>query len=140
MAGYRLGWSFANSKLWSPVVELQWKKGAADDWCVLDKIDLNSLEQSGFPHGVFVIWRSGIPRRMSVVLYVGRGFLRRGLADCRRDPLFRGEPGLRVTWASVEAREVDSVAAYLYQQLQPVWGDMVPAATQPLPVNLPPTA
>jgi len=59
-----------------------------------------------------VIWRNGT-RQIAVILYVGRGTLRRELADCRRDPLFRGEPGLKVTWARVEPGEVDGVTAYL---------------------------
>lgn len=118
-------------------LQLQWQKGPADEWCVLDQVDLESIDRAGVPHGVFVIWRSG-RNQVSVVLYVGRGFLRRELADCRRDPLFRGEPGLRVTWAGVDLNAVDGVAAYLYDRLRPVWGELSPAVA-PMPVNLPPT-
>jgi hypothetical protein len=119
-------------------VQLQWQKSPADDWCVLDQVDLDSIDYAGVAHGVFVIWRSGL-RQMSVVLYVGRGFLRRELADCRRDPLFRGEPGLRVTWAGVDVGVVDGVAAYLCEKLRPVWGEMAPQVPQ-MAVNLPLTA
>ena len=128
----------ANSKTWSGIVQLQWQKSPVDDWCVLDKVDLSSFGEADALHGVFVIWRGGHVRQ--VVLYVGRGLLRRELADCRRDPLFRGEPGLRVTWATVGLGEVDGVAAYLYEQLRPVWGEMVPALVRRMPVNLPMTA
>jgi hypothetical protein len=117
------------------VLQLQWQKGSSDEWCVLDQLDLESFERTGVPHGVFVIWRSGT-KQVAVVLYVGRGSLRRELADCRRDPLFRGEPGLRVTWAGVEPDEVDGVAAFLCEQLRPVWGELAPAVP-PMPVNLP---
>ena len=123
-------------------MQLQWKKGPAEQWCALDTIDLNAVELNcgeqggGVPQGVFVIWRGAVAQRMTVVLYVGRGVLRRELADCRRDPLFRGEQGLRVTWATVKPAEVDGVAAYLYEQLQPVWGEVVPSVP-PMPVNLP---
>jgi hypothetical protein len=43
---------------------------------------------------------------------------------------------LRVTWARVEPCEVDGVAAYLCEQLRPVWGELAPAV-QPMVVNLP---
>ena len=36
--------------------------------------------------------------------------------------------------------EVDGVAAYLYEQLRPVWGEMVPTIVRRMPVNLPMTA
>jgi hypothetical protein len=127
--------AYCNSKYWSGIVQVLWQKGPADEWCVLEQLDLEKIDGTGAPHGVFVIWRSGL-NQMSVVLYVGRGFLRRELADCRRDPLFRGEPGLRVTWAGVAPGEVDGVAAYLCEQLRPVWGELAPAAL-PMPVNLP---
>jgi hypothetical protein len=105
---------------------------------VLDKVDLAAIDHAGVAHGVFVIWRSAW-RPASVVLYVGRGFLRRELADCRRDPLFRFEPGLHVTWAGVDIGEVDGVAAYLCEKLRPVWGELVPRVPQ-MAVNLPLTA
>jgi hypothetical protein len=120
-------------------VQLQWQKGPAGQACVLDQLDLGSVGEADGSHGVFVIWRSGVSTKSSVVLYVGRGILRKELSDCRRDPLIRGELGLLVTWASVDLASVDAVAAYLCEQLRPVWGEMLPAA-QPLPVNLPLTA
>lgn len=116
-------------------MQLQWQKGPSDEWCVLDQIDLDSFEHGGVPHGVFVIWRNG-STQTAVVLYVGRGPLRREIADCRRDPLFRAEPGLRVTWAPVGPDNLDGVAAYLCEQLRPVWGEVAPGV-EPLPVNLP---
>jgi hypothetical protein len=120
-------------------VQLQWQKGPGGEACVLDQLDLDSIDQAN-PHGVFVIWRSGVSTSVSVVLYVGRGILRKEIADCCRDPLIRGELGLRVTWASVDRASVDAVAAYLCEQLRPVWGEMVVPAVQPIPVNLPVTA
>jgi hypothetical protein len=39
----------------------------------------------------------------------------------------------------VDLRDVDGVAAYLYQQLRPLWGEVVHAAVAQ-PVNLPLTA
>lgn len=106
---------------------------------MLDQLDLDTIGAADAPYGVFVIWRSGVSAKSSVVLYVGRGILRKEIADCRRDPLIRGELGLLVTWARVERSSVDAVAAYLCEQLRPVWGEMVPAVHS-LPVNLPLTA
>ena len=119
-------------------MQLQWQRGPAGEACVLDQFDLDTISPDA-SHGVFVIWRSGVSTKSSVVLYVGRGILRKEIADCRRDPLIRGELGLRVTWASVDLPSVDGVAAYLGEQLRPVWGEMVPAV-QPIHVNLPATA
>ena len=43
----------------------------------------------------------------------------------------------RVTWATVDDTEtLDPIGAYLYQQLRPMWGEVVPFVT-PVPVNLP---
>jgi hypothetical protein len=52
-------------------VQLQWEKSPADEWCVLDKIDLEAIEQAGVPHGVFVIWRNGA-RHMSAAGRCGK--------------------------------------------------------------------
>jgi hypothetical protein len=116
-------------------VQLSWSKCHGDRWCLLSAVDANQL-----PHnGVFVIWRNGNPSKPSSVLYVGHGSLRQELARCRRDPLFRGATGMHVTWAEVEESKTDAVAAYLYQQLRPIWGEVLPLV-QAMPVNLPATA
>jgi hypothetical protein len=116
----------------SRVVELQWRKCADTEWCLLDEIDLTALDR----HGVFVVWRPGDAARASVVLYVGSGELRRQIEACRRDPVLAGSPGLRVPWAAVAPADVGGVAAYLYQQLRPQWGE-VPQPVPVQPVNLP---
>jgi len=123
-------------KLKKGFLELQWHKHAAGHWCLLDDADLKAL---GTRYGVFVIWRHGNATKVSTVLYVGRGRLESEIAECRRSPLFTS-PRLRVTWAEVERpNDVDCIATYLYQQLRPMWGEILSSAT-PLPVNLPPTA
>jgi hypothetical protein len=43
---------------------------------------------------------------------------------------------LKVTGATLDRAAVDGVAAYLCEQLRPVWGELAPAV-QPTPVNLP---
>lgn len=117
-------------------LELHWHKHSAGHWCLLDDVDLKKLESR---HGVFVIWRNGNAAKISSVLYVGRGSLQAEIAECRRSPLFTS-PRLRVTWADVEhPGDLEGVATYLYQQLRPMWGEIVTSA-KPLRVNLPPTA
>jgi hypothetical protein len=112
-------------------MQLQWHKRGTE-WCLLRDVDPAAVDQ----HGVFILWRNGDPRRAPAVLYVGHGWLRRELERCRRDPLYHG-PELHVTWASVDdSRDTEAVAAYLYQQLRPIWGEVVPSM-HPLPVNLP---
>ena len=117
-------------------MQLQWSKCAGNEWCLLDNIDLVGVD--GF--GVFVVWRPGDYGRASVVLYVGRGALRQEIADCRRDPIMSNADGLRITWARVDPADVDGVGEYLYQQLRPLWGDVLRSRAAPQPVNLPLTA
>jgi hypothetical protein len=119
-------------------LQLQWSKCAGGDWCRLDDLDVTEID--GF--GVFVVWRAGDFGRTSAVLYAGRGALRQEIADCRRHPIMsnKNSDGLRITWARVDPRDVDGVAAYLYQQLRPLWGEVLRSAAAPRPVNLPLTA
>jgi hypothetical protein len=113
-------------------VHLQWFKGSAGNWPAFDKVDPDHLEQ----YGVFVIWRNGSTARVSAVLYVGRGPIRQELARCQRDTLFRDSQDLYVTWAKVDDLDmIDSVAAYLYQKLRPLWGEIV--LVPPQAVNSP---
>jgi hypothetical protein len=115
-------------------VQLQWSKRPDGDWYLFNDVELGQLDR----HGVFVIWLNGSGVKVSAVLYVGRGDLKHEFARCRRDPLFRST-GLHVTWATVDdIRELDGIAAYLYHQLSPMWGEAVIAPSTP--VNLPITA
>ena len=119
-------------------LQLQWSKCAGGEWCRLDSLNLAEID--GF--GVFVVWRAGDSGRTSAVLYVGRGALRQQVADCRRDPImsYKNADVLRITWATVDPGDVDAVAAYLYQQLRPLWGEVQRLPAAPRPVNLPLTA
>jgi hypothetical protein len=116
-------------------VQLRWSKCSGAEWCLLSQIDLTAIDL----HGVFVVWRPGDAGRASVVLYVGHGALRQEIEECRRDPILGGGTGLRVTWAGVDPLAAGGVAAYLYQQLRPLWGE-VPQPVPTRPVNLPLTA
>lgn len=113
-------------------VQLEWFKGAGDKWPEFAAVDPNRLDE----YGVFVIWRNGSAAKVSAVLYVGRGPIRREIARCQRDPVFRASRDLYVTWAKVDdLATIDSVAAYLYQKLRPLWGEIV--LVPPLAVNPP---
>jgi hypothetical protein len=116
-------------------LQLQWFKSPGGAWCRLEDADLVSVDH----YGVFVVWRAGEPGGPATVLYVGRGHLRQEIAECRRNPAMIGSRDLHVTWAKVDPRDVDGVAAYLYQQLRPLWGEVVRVAAAQ-PVNLPLTA
>jgi hypothetical protein len=113
-------------------VLLQWSKCARREWCLLDEVDLAEVDG----YGVMAVWRASEFGRASVMLYVGHGQLRQQMETCRRDPVFRTSSNLRVTWARVDPRDADGVAAYLYQQLRPLWGEVVHEEA-PRPVNLP---
>jgi hypothetical protein len=113
-------------------LELQWSKTSDGGWWLLRKVEPRQLVS----HGVFVVWRNGGGVAVSAVMYVGRGALRDEFARCRRDPMFRSDE-LYVTWANIDnIHALDAIAAYLYRQLRPIWGEVVPLV-QPLPVNLP---
>lgn len=113
-------------------MQLQWHKSPSGEWCRLEEAEL----ATGDEFGVFVVWRGGDAGRPSAVLYVGRGLLRSGIANVRRNSSLLGSSGLHVTWAKVDLHDVDGVAAYLYQQLRPLWGEVVRAVAAQ-PVNLP---
>lgn len=116
-------------------MQLHWSKRHDGGWYRFNDVELGQLDG----HGVLVIWLNGSGVKVSAVLYVGRGDLKQEFARCRRDPLFR-TTGLYVTWATVnDARMIDSVAAYLYHRLSPMWGEAVPSV-QPMAVDLPVSA
>jgi hypothetical protein len=113
-------------------VHLQWFKAADGDWPAFDELDAQQLDD----YGVFVVWRNGRTASVSAVLYVGRGALKQELAKCQRDAIFRDARNLYVTWARVEDLDIiDAVAAYLYQKLRPLWGEIV--LVPPHAVNAP---
>ena len=118
-------------------MQLQWHKREDRSWHALHEIDLEQIEG----YGVFIVWRDGDPHHAPAVLYVGRGSLKHELTQVRRSPLFHAAPRLSVTWAMVASvRDLEPIAAYLYQQLRPLWGEIVPPSPHTVPVNLPPPA
>jgi hypothetical protein len=130
--------SLANYKNWNrepAFLQLQWSKTIDGGWWLFDQVSPKQLDA----HGVFVVWRNGNPVQAPAVIYVGRGSLRDEFARCRRDPVFRSE-GVYVTWAAVQdVASLDAIAAFLYRELRPIWGEVVPLVP-PVPCNLPLTA
>jgi hypothetical protein len=127
--------SFANSKHCNrepKLVQLHWSKSVHGTWWRFDRVEPSQLDG----YGVFVVWRNGDKTHLSSVLYVGRGFLRDEFARARRDPVFQMN-GLYITWATVpDAAMLDGIGAFLYRELRPVWGEIVPMVP-PLACNLP---
>ncbi|HSC14736.1 MAG TPA: hypothetical protein VLI71_06435 [Gammaproteobacteria bacterium] len=114
------------------MLTLDWYKRTDGSWCPFGEVETALL--GGY--GVFIVWKNGGGAKVSAVLYVGRGSLRDEFARCRRDPLFHNSDGLYVTWSAVATELLDPVSAYLYRQLRPLWGEVVPLVP-PMPVNLP---
>jgi hypothetical protein len=113
------------------VLQLKWVKSVAKEWLRLDHAHLNNVDAQG----VYVVWYNGQPGR---VVRVGSGDIRTRLtADRRdRDVMAYGRFGLFVTWASVDAEQIDGVRRFLADQYPPLVADAGPQV-QPIAVNTP---
>ena len=114
-------------------MQLSWAKDQRGGWCAFDGRETPAIGD----HGVFIVWRNGDVAHVSSVMYLGHGDLSYQIARCRHDSLFHGAPGLKITWAKVDDLHlIDGIASYLYKELRPMWGEVVPWAP-PVAVNLP---
>jgi hypothetical protein len=77
-------------------MELEWAK-ASEGWFSLDSVDVSDVNA----YGVYVIWR-GRRRVNPIVMYVGRGNIRREIELRRTDRLFCLANDLKVSWAAVD--------------------------------------
>jgi hypothetical protein len=114
------------------MVTVHWFKCGTDShYCDFETLNLSTVTDTG----VYVIWHMGDPSR---VVRVGQGKVADRLAAHRSDPaiLAYRSKGLRVTWASVPAHQMDGVERYLAETWVPLVGDAFPAAA-PLAVNSP---
>jgi hypothetical protein len=111
-----------------------WKKCGDDGhWCPLEGLDLSSITATD---GVYIIWHEGNPGR---VVRVGQGNIVDRLGAHRRDAAvtrYAKSGKLRVTWASVPARQLDGVEAYLADKWKLLVGDAFPDVL-PIAVNSP---
>ncbi|MEE9466405.1 MAG: hypothetical protein V3W14_12630 [Candidatus Neomarinimicrobiota bacterium] len=80
--------------------------------------------------GVYIIW-SG-----KQVVRLGSGIIKDRIAAHRNDKLITVYKNLKVTWAKVNATQMEGVEKYLADELKPAIGDAFPDRT-PIPVNLP---
>ncbi len=114
-------------------LSLKWLTCGDDGhWCSLENLNLDTVQASG----VYIIWHEGDPAR---VVRIGQGDVTDRLKKHRKNSsiLYYNKFGtLRVTWASVPARQRDGVERYLADTFHPLDGDAFPAAL-PIAVNSP---
>ena len=112
---------------------VKWAKGQKS-WYPFKNVSLSNVTA----HGVYVIGYddgdSGI-----ATIYVGKGDIAARLQQHRSNNTilqYAEEGTLRVTWASVPAKQRDGVEKFLADKLEPVEGDRHPN-DDPVEVNLP---
>ena len=103
--------------------------GDDNHWCDFDRLTLNS---DGFKDkkGVYIIW-SG-----KTVIRLGSGIIKDRIAAHREDAEINKYENMKVTWAKVNANQMEGVEKYLSELLEPLVGDRFPDRT-PIEVNLP---
>lgn len=111
---------------------LSWVKSTANTW--LDFQTFNLFANHG--KGVYIIWHTGNPGR---VVYVGQGDIAARLRSHRNksDITYYAKHGtLKVTWALLQAHQLDGVEIYLANRWNPLVGDAHPDVI-PIAVNSP---
>ena len=113
------------------MLTVNWIKCVDGNWLDLTRVDFSGVKTDG----VYVIWQVGNP---GPVVRVGQGDIADRLRCHRtdKDVLKYAAPGLRVTWAAVQANLRDGVERYLADRYSPLVGDCYPDGVQ-IPVNLP---
>jgi len=100
-------------------MQVSWNKCVGDIWC--DIINLN-LDHKHFDNlkGVYIIW-SG-----ENVIRLGSGIIKNRLKEHRENNNINKYPNLKVTWAQINANQMEGVEAYLAEKLNPVVGERFP--------------
>lgn len=98
-------------------------------WCDFLNLDL-AADLLKDLKGVYIIW-SG-----KQVVRLGSGTIKDRIAAHRKDKEITDYKNLRVTWAEVNANQMEGVEKYLADTQNPAIGDAFPDRT-PIPVNLP---
>ncbi len=80
--------------------------------------------------GVYIIWSN------DTVVRLGSGIIKDRIRDHRTNTQITKYPDLKVTWAKVNANQMEGVEKYLAETLNPKIGDRFPDRT-PIKVNLP---
>lgn len=99
-------------------------------WCNFHNLNLNSDHFNDL-RGVYIIWSN-----VDGVIRIGSGIIKDRIADHRDDEEINGYGSLNVTWARVNANQMQGVEKYLADELNPEVGERFPNRT-PIPVNLP---
>lgn len=112
-------------------LRLTWGKCGDDGhWCDFLRLDLET-DYFNDLKGVYVIWNDE-----DKVVRVGSGIIKDRIAAHRKDTEITAYENLKVTWAKVNATQMEGVEKYLADELDPNVGERFPDRT-PISVNLP---
>ncbi len=103
--------------------------GEDNHWCDFERLTLNSNGFEG-KKGVYIIW-SG-----KTVIRVGSGLIKDRISVHKDNLEINKYKDLKVTWAKVNATQMEGVEKYLSDVLDPLVGERFPKRT-PIEVNLP---
>lgn len=98
-------------------------------WCDLEKLNLDHEIFENLK-GVYIIWSH------KNVIRLGSGTIKERLKEHRENPEITEYPDLKVTWAKVNANQMEGVEKYLADKLKPLVGERFPNRI-PIKVNLP---
>jgi len=111
-------------------MNVNWGKCGDDShWCSFKNLNLDS-DSFKDKRGVYIIWYS------ETVVRLGSGIIKDRIEAHRKDPEINKYPDMKVTWAKINANQMQGVEAYLADVLEPVVGERFPDRTQ-IEVNLP---
>lgn len=114
------------------MLTVNWIKSTADNWLEFQTFNIGTCLTKC---GVYKIWHAGNPGRY---VYVGQGDVAARLKAHRNDKRITAcatYGTLYVTWAAVQAGQLDGVERYLADRLNPLIGDAHPDCVG-IPVNL----
>ncbi|HQM85677.1 MAG TPA: hypothetical protein PLD55_13445 [bacterium] len=106
-----------------------WQKCEGDVWCDFLNLDLTHRHFKDLK-GVYIIW-SG-----ETVVRLGSGIIKNRIAEHRENAEITKWPKLKVTWAEINANQMEGVEKYLADILNPVIGERFPDRI-PIKVNFP---
>lgn len=99
------------------------------EWCSLNRVDLSDEYFTGLK-GVYIIWSN------ENVVRIGSGIIKDRLSCHQKDSDVQKYPTLKVTWAKVNANQMQNVETHLANVLEPIVGERFPYR-KPIEVNLP---
>lgn len=111
------------------MLEVEWIKCESGSWCDFARVNL-SHEHFNDLKGVYIIWND------EGVVRVGSGVIRDRIASHRENADITVYRNLKVTWAQVNANQMEGVEKYLADQCKPKVGERFPDR-KPIEVNLP---